>query len=247
MNSHAFPLLRYYEIEKYHHGTFDADCDYPAAATGRGSPFHSLGIGGYIPYITHFDAPELLEANSSLRFHVEAALIFHGKQHPYSPKASRLFTAFLLVVDKAAREYSAGRELLVAYASSSNNTKLFIDGLGRYETCVTTTKRAFRLFDRIKNEREIPSVERLTRNLALVYDKHITDIRDAIEHIDGDIVKGELADGEPHLLLVDKAGTQLELGGYALTFAALHSAIVNLHRAGAVMIEALPATTRTDA
>jgi hypothetical protein len=200
-----------------------------------------------MPYITHCDAPELSEANSSLRFHVEAALVFHGKLRPPTAKASRLFTTFLLVVDKAAREYAAGRELLIAYASSSNETKLFIEGLGRYETCVTTTKRAFRLFDRLKKEREVPSVARLTRTLALASGKRITDIRNAIEHIDEDIVKGELADGEPHLLLMDKAGTRLELADHVLTFAALHSAILNLHRAGAAMIEALPATTRADA
>ena len=33
-----------YEIEKFHHGTLDAVCGNFAAASGRGSPFHSLGF-----------------------------------------------------------------------------------------------------------------------------------------------------------------------------------------------------------
>lgn len=41
-NAHAFPLQRVDEIQKFHHGTFDVECGNFAAATGRGSSFHSL-------------------------------------------------------------------------------------------------------------------------------------------------------------------------------------------------------------
>jgi hypothetical protein len=41
-NTHDSPPCGVDEIEKFHHGTFDADCGSFAAATGRGSLFHSL-------------------------------------------------------------------------------------------------------------------------------------------------------------------------------------------------------------
>ena len=48
-NAHDFALSGGVDkIEKFHHGTLDAVCDNFAAASGRGSPFHSLEVKGGI-------------------------------------------------------------------------------------------------------------------------------------------------------------------------------------------------------
>ena len=40
----TFPFRGLDENDTFHHGTFDAVRDNFAAASGRGSPFHSLGL-----------------------------------------------------------------------------------------------------------------------------------------------------------------------------------------------------------
>jgi heme-degrading monooxygenase HmoA len=47
----TFPSWWFDEIWKFHHGTLDAVCDNFAAASGRGSPFHSLGVKNEISMI----------------------------------------------------------------------------------------------------------------------------------------------------------------------------------------------------
>jgi hypothetical protein len=193
-----------------------------------------------VPYINQLNVPDMMEARTSLRSKVVEAMVLHAKRTPSDTTTSRLFTSFLLRVDKSARECLAGREALVAYVGSSNETGLFIEGLGRYETCISTVKRAFRLFERLKNRSDFPMQDRTLRNLIHTWDRSVTDVRDGIEHMDERIAANELADGEAHALIVDKTGSFLELGSHRLSFIAVHGAIKNLYRAGTAMIEALP-------
>ena len=167
-------------------------------------------------------------------------MLFHAKLSPSDEKTSRLFMMFLLIVDKAAREYIAGHDSLTAYINSTNKTDFLIDGLGRYETCVVTLKRAYKLLDRLKNQQDSPVFNRQLRKLIETWEKPVTDVRNAIEHMDEKILKNELANGEAHLLSVDVTGNFLELTKYKISFTTVYNAVKNLHLAGIDMIEKLP-------
>jgi hypothetical protein len=142
--------------------------------------------------------------------HYELRLVFHSAELPEGN--SRRFVLLLLhVLDKAFREYNAGRAVLDAYASSANRSSLYREGVGRFETCINSVVRALRLAERIARDVDIPGVNRLTRkrlNHAL-NSRH--DLRDATEHMDEHIAVGKLADGEAHALMVDKEGATLRL------------------------------------
>lgn len=140
-----------------------------------------------MPYITECKAPDISDLGATLLARSMIGLVSHGRVQPESPVASRLLTGYLLTTDKAVREFIAGRDTLIAYSRSSNETSLLVEGLGRYETCINATKRAFRFIEGMANHRESPDVDRTLRRLLQNWGRTLTPIRDAIEHIDGDI------------------------------------------------------------
>ena len=149
-----------------------------------------------------------------------------------------------MVTDKAIREYKAGRETLAAYSKSQNELLIMFDGVGRMETCIGSAKRALRLLGRIGTTKSRLAVDRTLRKLAQSPEKAITSIRDAIEHIDGIIVDATtLKPGDAHLLAIDHAGKNLEIGTERMTFDALAASLRSLHNTGVQMLEALPSRT----
>jgi hypothetical protein len=144
-----------------------------------------------MPYIKECRVPDLSEFRTPIVSEYTLRLVFHGAGT--SDRRARSFVInYILSVDKAIREYNAGRELLVQYAASSNRTTLLIEGLGRFETCINSTKRALRFIDRLAAHQAGPEIERLTRRLLQGYIALITSIRDSIEHMDAFAKTGEL-------------------------------------------------------
>ena len=115
------------------------------------------------------------------------------------------------------------------------------DGVGRMETSINSAKRALRFLGRIGSSKSSLSVDRTLRKLAHTSEKALTPIRDAIEHIDTDImVAAELKPGEAHLLAVDHAGEYLEIGRHRIAFASLAKSLKTLHQTGVEMVQTLP-------
>jgi hypothetical protein len=170
--------------------------------------------------------------------HFTLRVVFQSAELPEGDSA-RLVLLFLLVVDKAFREYNAGRAVLDAYARSANQTSLYHEGVGRFETCIHSVVRALRLADRIARGVGTPEVNRDTRkqlNRALESFRHM---RNEIEHMDNHIADGQLAEGEAHALMVLKDGRTLEIAKYRLTFTELADALTQLHGVAMELIEGL--------
>ena len=192
-------------------------------------------------YITNCKAPDISDLGATLFSRSTISLLFHGRIFPQSPVANRFLTGYLLVTDKAVREYTAGRELLIAYSTSSNVTKMLVEGLGRFETSISSTRRAFRFIDRLTGNREIPAINRTSKRLLNSYKKSIKGIRDFIEHIDEDIHGNDvLKPGMPHLLAINHDGLHLEIGADQLSLCKLAEVIRNLHNVGCKLLETLP-------
>ena len=193
-------------------------------------------------YISECNAPDLTDLGATLLSRTINGIVFQGHKIPQSESASRLHTAYVSVVDKAIREYSAGRETLIAYSKSRNETKLFIEGLGRLETCINSSKRAFRLLDRMSHHPDSPSLDRTMKRLLKSWEKTITPIRDAIEHIDGDIAADNvLKTGMAHLLAMNHEGDTLDIASHKLKLVDLAKVLRALHKAGCEMLSSFSA------
>lgn len=188
----------------------------------------------------NLEAPQLSEADVTLRWQLEARMAYHGIQPPGTAETTRLLTAFLLVVDKAAREYVAGRAHLLQH-QQEGSIKSFVVGCGEFETCINSIKRALRLQIVLGTRLDAPQQNRTDRKLASSFARLVKGVRDAIEHIDQDILSPVgIAAGHPHILRVSDDGSHLEIGARRISFNAVHSVIGALHRAGDTMIKNLP-------
>jgi hypothetical protein len=98
-----------------------------------------------------------------------------------------------------------------------------------------------RLLTRIVRAPESPTADRQLRRSISVWEAQLTNVRDAIEHIDADILSnGGLDEGMAHLLTISNDGLRIEIGTYSIPLQALYSTIVSLHEAGSAMIQSLP-------
>ena len=191
-------------------------------------------------YLSKFDPPLLDSKSGSLRGQFQLGLILQGRQPPQNKAVSRLLTAFLIVVDKAVREYSAGCSR-VQENMTSGGIRPYIEGTGHFETCINSVKRAMRLLTRIVNSSGGIATDRLVRRSISAWEKQLTDVRDAIEHIDADILRDEgIEEGMAHLLTISDDGERLEIAAHFIPISALHSTISSLHAIGSTMIQSLP-------
>jgi hypothetical protein len=194
-----------------------------------------------MPYFTDLAAPDLSDVGEPLATRMILALLFHGKESPASAAESRLLTGFVMVTDKALREYKSGREALILYSKSANQMGLMFEGVGRMETCISSAKRAFRFLERLVALPATVQVDRTLRRLVRSWENSLTPIRDAIEHIDGDIIsESGIKPGDAHLLAMSKDGEHLELLTHRLSLNDLAKALRSLHRAGLELLGSLP-------
>lgn len=201
----------------------------------------------HMPYISDLKAPDITDLGATLFSRTTVGLVFQGLALPESPSAARLLTAYFSVVDKAVREYSDGRITLIAYANSSNDSQLMGEGLGRFETCIQSAKRAFRLLEKLKSHPESPAIDRTLRRLIQSQEQILITIRNTIEHIDDEIMsETTLIPGMAHILTINHDGDYLEITSHRLTFVHLAVALRNLHKLGCELLETLSASVTNE-
>ena len=192
-------------------------------------------------YLERFEPPELPAGASTLRNQLELGLVFHARQVPPTPSTARLLTTYMITADKAAREYMAGCRRVRDHMNAGGGIQAFVEGAGHFENCINSAKRALRALGRLGTQQDGPAIDRTIRKLAQSQAKTITDLRDAIEHMDEDIVSGGgIPDGAPHLLTIDRNGENLEIGTHHIPIVGLHSVVRALYSAGVAIIQALP-------
>jgi hypothetical protein len=185
------------------------------------------------PSLDHLKAPVL-----GLYF---LSLELAGKGGHDDPQVRSYVQAFIVSTDKALRCYNAGRDNLIAYAASANRTMLLFDGLGHFETCVSTAKRCLSLADRMARHKQNPEIDQIQRRRLDSYQRQIEPLRNAIEHIDRDIAKGLVQPGDLQMLAVTRDGRCLAIGKHQLRFIDLAATLEMLHG----LAEALASRNRT--
>ncbi len=181
-----------------------------------------------MPYIKDCKAPDLTDLYIPVTKNYLLNLMFIGAG-PKDQAAKSFLHSFLMVTDKALREYNAARELLIQYIASANQTMLYLEALGRFESCINSVKRGLGFADRMAAYPQSPKIERTLRRLFKLYYSTIKPLRDAIEHIDEDIISGGIAEGEARALTLTRDGECLEITRYRLTFTDLASVLRRLH------------------
>lgn len=192
-------------------------------------------------HIERFEPPELPAGASTLRIQLELGMVFHARQVPPTSSTVRLVTTYMITTDKAAREYMAGCRRVRDHMIAGGGIQSFVEGVGHFENCINSAKRALRALGRLGTQEDGPPIDRTIRKLAQSQATTITDLRDSIEHMDEKILSGSgIPEGAPHLLTIDKQGDNLEIGTHRIPIAGLQGVVRALHSAGLAIIQALP-------
>jgi hypothetical protein len=154
---------------------------------------------------------------------------------PKGREAYGLVMNFIRLVDLAIFEYENGRIALCQFATPSNATLigLFIKASAHFEVCVSTLIRSMNHLMKMRGERKIsqPLKDLLPRTLRGRKVERVRDevkvLRDAIQHLEEKILKGETPTGKPIALM--PCEDCIELGGYKISYSHLAEWLRELH------------------
>ncbi len=156
-----------------------------------------------------------------------------------SRKAALYRKNFIRLVDKALREYKEARGAILADVAEANRPVKELRKRGReihvieftdhIETCINAVSRLFNLLERIKSEKQSPGWPRELRRLLETKSESIANIRNAVEHIDEKIQKGEIGPGKPIMLTVSENDEALIVANYEIKFEELAMVLNKTH------------------
>ena len=133
--------------------------------------------------------PDLSNNGNLTGRYLAASMAHEGKN--LTDYEKKLLVVYIRLMDKAISEYQTAREYLtqqIEAISRKEYGNLSIFGFWNYmESCIITTRRIFRIFDKIKSTRGVLKLERVNRKLIEKASREITNIRNDVEHIDEEI------------------------------------------------------------
>lgn len=181
-------------------------------------------------FISRTNAPDLRHLHEPVIATYMLCLIYQDRGGSDDPLVRSLIHAYILSNDKALRAYNLGRSLLVAYIDSRNSTTTLLHALAEFETCISTLKRCLALADRMAAHPANPKVDRTRRRQLDSYQqKMIRPMRDAIEHLDADLMKIGGVPGEPQMLTIPETGDRLVVGQHELALDQLGAIMETVH------------------
>lgn len=143
------------------------------------------------------------------------------------PKATAYYWGFIRIVDKVVYEYQLARESLENAIARDKRMTSYFRCISHLETCVQSLRRAVQYLEGLKRCR-VP-VDRTTRRLIESCFKEIKNIRDEIEHIDEDIHKEVVPEGEPLALIITDDEKSIQIASHSLSFDRLSTVISSLY------------------
>jgi hypothetical protein len=171
--------------------------------------------------------PDLCDLPFLSAFYAFSTMLARGG--PEGRKAYSLSMNFVRIVDKMVIDYGHARAAMVAYANGPNAAAIgrLVLAIGYFENVVTDLLRALEFADRIRQDRASPQ---LAPKHASVFSSgvygRVNDMRNAIEHGYGEILKG-LNAMAPNCLVPKKDG--LDIGVSKIGYTELASWIRQLY------------------
>lgn len=147
---------------------------------------------------------------------------------PRDRMTGALILNFVRLVDKAVRSYEAARKDLDAFRHGDLNLTALMSATSHIETCVGSCCRANRLaigLDKVTEHAAIPAA---TPAPPYLRDDPVRDLRNAIEHMDERIEKGQLTEDQLPLCVV-LTNVGIMLSDSRISYADLADRIRALH------------------
>lgn len=148
--------------------------------------------------------------------------------------AYALVMNFVRLTDRAVREFETGRKEIEAFWQPEGDLRLgaAIRAMGHFEGAIDALKRSINHLKQLRASRRVPPSLKalLPRDTALLrgsVEGKITDMRDAVQHLEKDIVNEKIAPGQALVLAPRKYA--LELGPHSLRYDDLASWIAEAH------------------
>ncbi len=154
---------------------------------------------------------------------------------PINYEAYALTMNLIRLVDLAIQEYANGRNVLNNFVASKNSslaTHLIIIAAGHFEVCINTLKRVINYFKRLRGHANVPPPlkDLLPGNSKVLtgdVEGRVTAMRDAIEHLENRIQRGEITFGQPLCMMPVENG--IELGKHKILFTELAEWLKEVH------------------
>lgn len=148
---------------------------------------------------------------------------------PKDPTSYALLMNFNRVVDILIEDYEAARRSMQEATQATGDVPLhaLLSAIGHFESCVTNTLRAIRFAQRLRNKSRGVIVPRKLSVLAGVVEQRVRDLRNAIEHLDGQVTGDDWKPGNPLCLMAHES--RIELAGLAIGYSELAQWITDLH------------------
>jgi hypothetical protein len=156
---------------------------------------------------------------------------------PEDYKIYALVLNFVRVVDLALQDFENCRTSLFRYWNRKDNSTVplgfLILGAGHFEACISNVKRAIELLKAIRGHSGLrPSTQALVRQGYKVLnnnvEKAVTNMRNAVQHLYGDIKKGAIVHGQAiYPSSTDNDG--MKLGQHKILFSDLAAWVTELH------------------
>ena len=160
-------------------------------------------------------------------------------------KTTSLKKNILRLIDKAIYEYNEAVEAINAEINENNrsyedmmkngtrmHTHLIIN---HFENCFNSLNRVFKLYEKIRRNKDAPKIEELLERLAGLYESHIRDMRNTVEHIDDEIQDDRIADNETIALFVDESYLIVKIAGIEIKIEDLKKTISRFYEIGLVI------------
>jgi len=122
-----------------------------------------------------------------------------------------LVANFIRFADQTLQEYKAARNALLEYINRPNNNVFgpLFRAIGHCEICLISLNRSINFAKRIQQNRNTLQIPRNLSVLSGAVTERIRNFRNAIEHLDKDILNGKIQKGEPVSLLVNSDSIEL--------------------------------------
>ncbi|MBA7560385.1 MAG: hypothetical protein GH159_02160 [Dehalococcoidia bacterium] len=195
--------------------------------------------------------PDLSDLKPLLGIMIIQALF--GDKLGLSHKTQLYLKNFIRLIDKALSAHKESRQCILDTIAERKRPTEEMAKEGRIiymlafpnhmETCINAVARSYKLLDRIKSDKqkeESPMFPRELKRLAKTQFESVTNIRNAVEHIDKLILKDEIAPGQPIMLALNRNHDGVMISDYEIKFEELAMVLRRMHEIAQYILKVKP-------
>jgi len=180
------------------------------------------------------EMPDLSSLTQKLILGLTLNTVFRGAG-PVDNKAKAFWVNYVRLVDQLVWEYNAARDALQDYIDTPNHTlSHFFRCLAHIETHINTAHRSIKFARRMRRHKDSPRIGKLSV-LSDDVGKRIADMRNDIEHLEDEILNGNIEDGQATTLMVQS--DRVELFGNIILYSELAEWTKELHSLAEALID----------